>query len=240
MKIRVKFRKLGYMKFVGHLDVLRYFQKAVRRANLPAKISGGFSPHMIMSFAQPLGVGMTSEGDYFDMELLEPVTSKEAVRRLNEVMVEGMEVVSVRQIPEEKKASGMTVVAAADYVCSLPKHTEEGAAVCIAKAAKAFLDQSEILVVKQTKKSEQEVNIRPWIYHFSYENGTLSMQLATGSKENLKPQLAVEAFLRYAKTEENGDMKWDPSSVQYHRTELYGTNEQGELVSLEALGWEIV
>ena len=70
MKVRIKFAKTGHMKFVGHLDTMRYFQKAIRRAELPVAFSGGYSPHMIMSFAAPLGVGTTSLGEYFDMELL--------------------------------------------------------------------------------------------------------------------------------------------------------------------------
>ena len=61
MKVRIKFSKEGPVKFVGHLDTMRYFQKAVRRAALPAAFSGGYSPHMIMSFASPLGVGVESE-----------------------------------------------------------------------------------------------------------------------------------------------------------------------------------
>ena len=68
MKVRIKFTKTGAMKFVGHLDTMRYFQKAIRRAELPVAFSGGYSPHMIMSFAAPLGVGTTSLGEYFDME----------------------------------------------------------------------------------------------------------------------------------------------------------------------------
>ena len=48
------------MKFVGHLDVMRYFQKAIRRAELPIAYSEGFSPHMLLSFASPLGVGISS------------------------------------------------------------------------------------------------------------------------------------------------------------------------------------
>ena len=62
MKVRIKFSKEGPVKFVGHLDTMRYFQKAIRRANLPVAFSGGYSPHMIMSFAAPLGVGTESLG----------------------------------------------------------------------------------------------------------------------------------------------------------------------------------
>ena len=63
MKIRVKFSKHGAMKFIGHLDILRLFQKAIRRAEIPIVFTEGFSPHMVMSFASPLGVGIESEGD---------------------------------------------------------------------------------------------------------------------------------------------------------------------------------
>ena len=107
MKVRIKFAKQGAMKFIGHLDIMRYFQKAVKRAGLDAAYSEGFSPHMIMSFAAPLGVGVTSEGEYFDLELKTPMPSKEAVERLNQVMVEGMEVLSVREVPEGKKGKAM-------------------------------------------------------------------------------------------------------------------------------------
>ena len=69
MKIRIKFRKFGVMKFIGHLDMMRYFQKAIRRAGIDICYSGGFSPHMIMSFASPLGVGLTSDGEYLDIEV---------------------------------------------------------------------------------------------------------------------------------------------------------------------------
>ena len=103
------------MKFIGHLDIMRYFQKSIRRANIPIAFSGGFSPHMIMSFAAPLGVGVTSSGEYFDMELTDDsLSSKEMEDRLNATMAEGMKVISVRQIPDGKASACMSLVAAAD------------------------------------------------------------------------------------------------------------------------------
>ncbi len=119
MKARIKFKKYGALRFIGHLDVMRFFQKAIREANIPIAYTGGYSPHMIMSFAQPLGVGVTSDGEYLDIELTESISSAEAVSRLNAVMVEGIEVLSFRQIAEEKKMTGMAIVAAADYLLDL-------------------------------------------------------------------------------------------------------------------------
>ena len=58
MKARIKFRKYGSLRFIGHLDVMRFFQKVMRRADIPIAFSGGYSPHMIMSFANPLGIGL--------------------------------------------------------------------------------------------------------------------------------------------------------------------------------------
>ena len=79
--IRVKFRKYGCLKFIGHLDVMRYFQKAIRRADIAVCYSEGFSPHMIMSFAAPLGVGLTSDGEYMDISVKSAPSSAEAVKR---------------------------------------------------------------------------------------------------------------------------------------------------------------
>ena len=156
------------MKFIGHLDIMRYFQKAIRRAEIPIAFTSGYSPHMIMSFANPLGVGLTSDGEYFDIELTESIASKEAVRRLNEQMVDGMEIVSFVQIPDDKKSKGMSIVAGADYLSSVKNGSlpED-----LAEKLEAFYAQNEICVVKKTKKSEKEVDIRPMIYKLECRDG---------------------------------------------------------------------
>ncbi len=66
---------------------------------------------MIMSFASPLGIGLTSDGEYFDIELTEAIDSKTAVKRMNEVSIEGIEIISFRKIPDDKKQTGMTILA---------------------------------------------------------------------------------------------------------------------------------
>ena len=76
---------------------------------------------MIMSFASPLGIGLTSDGEYFDIELTEAIDSKTAVKRMNEVSIEGIEIISFRKIPDDKKQTGMTILAGADYLVSVRK-----------------------------------------------------------------------------------------------------------------------
>ena len=100
MKVRVKFRKYGPVRFIGHLDVMRFFQKCIRRAELDIAYSQGFSPHQIMSFAAPLGVGLTSDGEYMDIELNSVTTSEDMVKRLNDASVYGIEIVSLKELPD--------------------------------------------------------------------------------------------------------------------------------------------
>lgn len=235
MKARIKFRKNGVMKFIGHLDIMRYFQKAIRRAEIPIAFTSGYSPHMIMSFANPLGVGLTSDGEYFDIELTESIASKEAVRRLNEQMVDGMEIVSFVQIPDDKKSKGMSIVAGADYLSSVKNRSlpED-----LAEKLEAFYAQNEICVVKKTKKSEKEVDIRPMIYKLECRNGGIYMRVAAGSVQNLKPELVTEAFVRYL------GMDAEEVTFTHHRLETFAESEDAEgkmiLVPLDALGTEIM
>ena len=235
MKARIKFRKNGVMKFIGHLDIMRYFQKAIRRTEIPIAFTSGYSPHMIMSFANPLGVGLTSDGEYFDIELTEPIASREAVKRLNEQMVDGMEIVSFVQIPDDKKSKGMSIVAGADYLSSVKNGSlpED-----LAEKLEAFYAQNEICVVKKTKKSEKEVDIRPMIYKLECRNGGIYMRVAAGSVQNLKPELVTEAFARYL------GMDDEEVAFTHHRLETFAESEDADgktvLVPLDALGTEIV
>ena len=103
IKIRIKFRKYGVMRFIGHLDIMRYFQKAMRRAEIDICYSEGFSPHQIMSFAAPLGVGITSDGEYLDIEVNSTRSSEASIKALNDTMVEGVEVTEYVKLPTMRK-----------------------------------------------------------------------------------------------------------------------------------------
>jgi radical SAM-linked protein len=191
-----------------------------------------------MSFASPLGLGITSEGEYFDIEITEEVTSKEGVARMNATSVEGIEVVSFRQIPSDKKNLGMTILAGATYLVSFAGAKEAVFKIGdLEELVGFFLQQSEINILKETKKSANVVNIRPFIYEMVVkEDGVIKMTLAAGSKVNLKPDLVMKAFCSYVGVE------YQEYSYHYHRVEMYadvGGEGDVSLVSLEDLGEEI-
>lgn len=234
MKVRIKFAKTGHMKFVGHLDTMRYFQKAVRRAGLPIAFSGGYSPHMIMSFAAPLGVGTTSLGEYFDMELTETVPTKEIENRLNAVMVDGVSVCSARQVEDGKASTAMSLVAAADYSVQFREGKEPAADW--RSRLDAFLSQKEIIVTKKTKRSEKTVDIRPYIYEMHLDGEGVFMQLA--SRAPTIPNRSWSWTLFFS----GWVRSLLPFAYMIERREVYankGMEEDRRLVTLEALGDEV-
>ena len=235
IKIRLKFSKWGSMKFIGHLDMMRYFQKAMRRAEIDICYSEGFSPHMIMSFAAPLGVGITSEGEYFDIEVNSSYSSEEAMRRLNAAMVEGVAVTGYVELPENAKTA-MSIVNAADYTLSYkegyesPFTYEEWEKIL----EEEFRNQEEFLITKKTKKGEREVDLKPLIYSLDLrkveDQPVFYLLVSTGSIDNIKPELLLEAL--YTKK----GLAYNEASIQIHRIDTYTRTEEGNLIPLLAMG----
>lgn len=199
MKIRIKFAKYGTMKFIGHLDMMRFFQKAVRRADIDIKYSEGFSPHQIMSFAAPLGVGIESTGEYMDIEVLSMTSTEEMKEALNRVMVEGVEVLSVTVLPEQVK-NAMASVAAASYTMRM----KEGSFPIenINEKIRDFYAQDMIPYTKETKKSTVELDLKLGIYELEAEpDGAIRMLVNASSSGNIKPTMVFEKFCQFAGVE---------------------------------------
>lgn len=248
MKIRIKFRKYGTMKFIGHLDVMRYFQKAIRRAEVNIRYSEGFSPHQIMSFAAPLGVGITSNGEYVDIEVHSTGTTAEMLERLNAVMAEGFEIAEYKLLPDTA-ANAMSSVAAADYTLTFRPgyEPEEESAEEWFKKLTAFFDQPQVMVLKKTKKGEKEMDLKPLIYDLGVIAGNdaaqsqLFMKISTGSASNIKPELLLDAYYEALGKERS------PFAFMVQREEVYADQaseherEQGihSFIPLGALGQDI-
>lgn len=229
MRIRIKFSKDGSLKYIGHLDVMRFFQKAIRRAGLDVVYSEGFSPHMLMSFAQPLGVGVTSEGEYFDLDLKEADTSAHMKDMLNAQMPDEIKILEIVKIPEDKANKCMTLVAAADYVISF----DDTNVSHIKEDFERFMDRDEINILKKTKKNEVVTDIKPMIFSYEIKNGVLELRLSSGSVNNLKPQLVISAFCDFA------GINAESLKVKIRRKELYAKTGNG-FIPLYRMGEEIV
>lgn len=227
MKIRIKYAKTGVLRYIGHLDVMRYFQKAIRRAGLDVAYSQGYSPHQLITFAAPLGLGVTSEGEYFDAEMNSLTSSEDMVARLNATMAPGMEVKDIVQLKEGAKTA-MAVVAASDYLITCREGY--GDIRDFTDALEAFYSQERIEVVKVSKTKETQMDIKPFIYKLEAGENGIYMLLSTGSVDNIKPELVMEGFCHYL----NRD--YQKLAFQVHRLETYMRNEAGALVSLLEAG----
>lgn len=250
MKIRIQFAKYGVMKFIGHLDVMRFFQKAIRRADIDIRYSEGFSPHQIMSFAAPLGVGIESTGEYLDIEVNSMTSTDEIKAALNRVMVEGMEVLSVKLLPDNVK-NAMASVAAAGYLVVYnsgysmeSKESNQTAAFPIDGTERKlanFHTQERIPVTKTTKKSVMEIDIKPGIFELKAGKGinlpgkdinnlpAIYMLLDASSSGNIKPSMVMEELCKFCQTE------FEKNNWQIIRTETYTKAEDGSLIPLSAV-----
>lgn len=218
MKLRIKFRKYGVMKFIGHLDMMRYFQKVMRRADIDIAYSGGFSPHQIMSFASPLGVGLMSNGEYLDIEVRSWTSSDQMLFYMNQVMAEGVEILAVRKLPDDAK-NAMSSVAFADYTVQFREGYEPS--FSLSEILPEFLSQPQILIEKQTKKSSRQVDLKPLIQKLLLtKDGGVFMRVSAGSMENIKPELVMDAVYHFA-GEERGEF-----ALEITREDLYDENGQ--------------
>ncbi|WP_081667171.1 MULTISPECIES: TIGR03936 family radical SAM-associated protein [unclassified Butyrivibrio] len=222
-KLRLKFSKHGPIRFLGHLDVMRYVQKAIRRAEIDIKYSEGLSPHQILSFAQPLSVGSTTDGDYIDMTVNSLESPEAVMDALNEVMNEGIVITAVTALPE-KAVNAMTSVAAAEYLISF----REGKApkFDLEDTMKAFMEQPEIPAIKKTKNGEKTIDIKPLIFKYEILDNKIHLLLSAGSANNLKAALFIESLYSFA-----GEEMQEFAAV-FHRVETYldGEDEKGHFV----------
>ncbi len=259
MKARIKFSKCGSMRFIGHLDVMRYFQKAFRRAGIPISYSQGFSPHQLMSFASPLGIGLSSDAEYMDLTLDYCEDPAEMVKRMNEQMNEEIRVQKMTILSEDARSS-MAMLAACDYMVAVKAGKDSfllssqpaGTRSSAKELLEGFLAQDQIMVLKKTKRSETLVDIRENIYALSHQRDSfeaetmdhgnvscldgsadipvLYMQLTAGSVVNIKPELVLQALADYA------GQACDPLAYQIHRMEMYGDadGKKGEVHTVHA------
>ena len=231
------------MKFIGHLDTMRYFQKAIRRSGIKPAFSQGFSPHMIMSFAEPLGVSYQSLGEYFDLDVdydEDHPSCDEMQKMLDDVMVPGFRITGVRKIAEDKKSKAMTMVAAASYLIYGKDEDDDLTGIDklwnitperLSELLGEFLSQNEIKALYRSKKGEKEINIKDRIIEASKEgDNSLYLFCLAGSRGNLRPTMFAEAFCTFSGHE------YDALDYQIIRKELYGDPGDGKFIPLIDFG----
>lgn len=193
--LRLLFEKKGNAVWISHLDLMRLFQRAFKRAGLPLTHTQGFNPRPSVSIALPLSVGTESCCELLDFELDgAEVSCDEMKDRLNHTLIDGVCVQQVysdgRKLKELAFLSCRIVMA---YDVSVPEHALD--------ALRELFDKEEIFVSKKTKNGIQEQNIIPMIQYLAFEQADENHITANATvccqNPSLNPMQIVAAVERY-------------------------------------------
>ncbi len=189
-KYIIKFSKSPAVKFVSHLDTVRVFARAMRRMGVKLSHSQGFNPHPLMTFAHPMGVGMSSSCEYVEISLDEDISSDDLMTMLNESLPAGFKAAAVKVNTEKSPFKALTY---AEY--SVIIKGKNSASVT------ELMDRPQILMDKKTKSGIKETDIKPMIHTVEEtakeeEETELRAILKCGG-ENLKPELMLAAAEKY-------------------------------------------
>ena len=235
MKIRIRFTKHGAVRYIGHLDVMRYFQKCIRRAGVNVSYTGGYSPHQVMTFASPLGVGMESEGEYMDIGVDdEHPDTKAILESLNEASVPGIRIRSVKVLPENA-GNAMASVFASEYEI---RFYEDKKNLCpdgdtLREMIDRILSSETCVYHKETKKTSRDINLKEFIYKLEMAEESepvVRMTINSSSADSIKPVFVMEYLFDLA-----GCIMPD-NALKITRLDMFTQGENGELISLEDIG----
>ena len=213
---RALFEKAGNAIYISHLDLMRLFQRAFKRAGLLLKHTQGFNPRPSVSIARPLSLGVESSWELLDFDLEGECPANEEIRnRLNQTLVEGVKVLSVYD-------EGAKIKHLAFLECNVDLEYDLGVPAGAENAIRRLFAESSVLVEKKGKNGIVEQDIIPMIRKISVETtGEQELRLhATVCCQNpsLNPMQLTAAIERYLP-----DCK--PDFVRCARVEIYDTNE---------------
>ncbi|MDD6214775.1 MAG: TIGR03936 family radical SAM-associated protein [Firmicutes bacterium] len=190
----LKYSRDERVKYISHLDFIRTFHRAVRRADIPMSFSHGFNPHPIMTVAMPLSVGMTAGGEYMKIGFECDYSEQEIMDKLNESLPIGFKILAIKKVEGKELdfAKLDRAIYNVDVECNDTSLFD----------AEVFMQNKELKVMKKSKSGIKEADIRPYIYDFNVDlvNGNLiniTMCLATGNTYNLKVDSVIEAMVKY-------------------------------------------
>lgn len=159
IKYRLKITKGEPVRYISHLDFASVMQRAICRAHLPAAYSEGFNPHMKISFASALSLGVTSDAEYMDLELKKDICQPELFDKLSASLPPGVQLLQAKQIDMRSKAL-MSIVDEASYDIEVPCFDN---LEIITASIKKFNQAPEIIFVRETPKKRKEIEIKQYI-----------------------------------------------------------------------------
>ncbi len=220
----VVYEKAYPLRHIGHLDLMRTMQRALRRSGLPVAYSHGFNPHIKMSFASPLSVGIAGEREIFDVSLESGCMEAEFVEAMNGVMPASLQIKGARLISDEfPTLMGLAAGSRFRMETELPAQTFEG-------AMQTLLAMKEYRALRKTKSGEAVCDILPFIHTLTLRGNTISFTARNLQSGSLKPTVVMDALFQL--------------SCQTHcdytviREAILALNAEGNLTPLEGISYD--
>jgi radical SAM-linked protein len=219
MRIIFQFSKLGRLRFISHLDLQRFMQRALRRARLPVSFSQGYNPHPQIAFASALAMGHTSECELLDANMAEPVDLKSAMRQFASALPPEMPLGAARQV-DDGHPSLSSMLKCADYRIELLGDGIER----MFEATETYMAERSVIALRKTKSGEKPADIRAMTMSLNWDSGgALLARLMLTEPATLKPDLLMAVL------SERANVK--PAAVRVHRTALLG-ERASQMISL--------
>ncbi len=197
--IRAQFFKKGVTKYISHLDLMRTIQRAVRRAALPIEYSKGYNPHSKIAYGPALALGVSSDGEFLDMEFKEHLTKTRFIGELNANLPTGLGIIAAEYVPDGA-LSLTAIINAAEYVIT---GVLGGHVVDAKKHVRDFFDSEDMFIERVNKRGgKRTLNIMPLISDVMSidvrdKRLTIRAIIDTGSRSNLRPTELIDALERY-------------------------------------------
>jgi len=243
MMIRAKYTKKGDLVYLSHLDLVRLFERAFRRANIPLAFTQGFNPHPIINFAAPLSVGVSSEAEYFDVVLAEPITPEHFTITLNKTLPSDIQILQAIQLDEKPVNALMQEAALMVYSVSFSlEHPLKNEA--LTKAIDQLTNQNEVIIQKKGKdgsgksnkrfgkrKKMKQVDILPYIHTFTLKKlednfVELLLEIKVFDQATIKPLHIFNKWIEMA------ELSVVPDSVFIERKEIFKIDEEQHYISI--------
>ncbi len=223
-KYRAQLTKGDEIRYISHLDYAGVMERAIRRAKLPAAYSEGFNPHLKMSFASPLSLGVTSDAEYMDFELTKPLCQPEVFDKLSQALPPGIKLIRVKPVKEPKPCEGkkhkalMAEVEQGIYDIKVPLI---GAWEKAVQAVKQFNGVKEINYHRVTPKKTRDIEVKQYMLE-PITIGLvdtwveLDMKIAITQSGSIKPAEILELLVK------EYDLPADLGKARINRSQLLG------------------
>ena len=179
-KVRIKYTRDNNLRFYSHLDMIRLFNRAIRRAGLPVSFSQGYHPHMKLSFGPPLPIGYSSDAEYLDIQLDSPF-EKGYLAKFNDSLPPGIMITMTRLIYSNVE-SLTKIINCATYLVDIPDQDDD-----ISAKIDSLMDSSSLIIKRMKNEEIKEVEVRPLIHELSYTNNQLNLLLGFAPDVYVRP-----------------------------------------------------